>query len=126
MPPVTAIGMVSIALLVAGGVYLASNIPRHVALAPAAALLAAAGATTVANLVLVVRMPSFAWRLFTMVAIRGLVAYVAIAGMIEYVFIYDHTRGAVLGVLTGMLAVFALNPPLIMAFTVARYQSPEE
>ena len=43
--------------------------------------------------------------------------------MIEYAFVYDHTRGSQLVVLTSMLALFMLNVPVLIAFTVARYQS---
>jgi hypothetical protein len=42
--------------------------------------------------------------------------------MLEYTFLYDHTRGALLAVMTAMLVLFTLNVPLLMAFTVARYQ----
>jgi len=42
--------------------------------------------------------------------------------MLEFVFVLDHTRGGLLIVLTLMLAVFAVNVPLLLAFSVARYQ----
>jgi len=45
-----------------------------------------------------------------------------IAGMIEYAFVYDQTRGPVLVVMTLMLCVFCLAPPLLVGFTVARFQ----
>ena len=35
LPPVTQLGMASLALIVAGGIYLASHLPKHVPLAPA-------------------------------------------------------------------------------------------
>jgi hypothetical protein len=40
------------------------------------------------------------------------------------VFIYDHTRGSQLVILTAMLAVFAVNIPLLLGFSVARFQDP--
>ncbi|HET7138284.1 MAG TPA: hypothetical protein VFI04_07995, partial [Gaiellaceae bacterium] len=52
----------------------------------------------------------------------SLLAYAVIAGMIEFAFIYDHTRGTQLVVLTLLLALFMLNVPVLIAFTVARYQ----
>jgi hypothetical protein len=52
----------------------------------------------------------------------ALAAYLVIAGMLEFVFVLDHTRGGLLIVLTLMLAVFAVNVPLLLAFSVARYQ----
>jgi hypothetical protein len=36
--------------------------------------------------------------------------------------VYDHTRGAVLVVMSLMLVVFLLAPPVLVAFTVARFQ----
>jgi uncharacterized membrane protein len=36
----------------------------------------------------------------------------------------DHVRGAPLAVVFVMLVIFALDVPLIIAFTVARYASP--
>jgi len=52
-----------------------------------------------------------------------LLAYAIIGGMIEYAFVYDDTRGAQLVVMTSMLVLFMLNVPVLIAFTVARYQS---
>jgi hypothetical protein len=114
--------MCSLALVVAGGIYLASNFPRHFSLAPAVGLLAASSAILVVNVVLLSRIEGFAWRRFRTVTGWALLAYVVIAGMIEYVFVLDHTRGTVLIVTTLMLGVFGLNPPLILGFTVARYE----
>ena len=54
----------------------------------------------------------------------GLLAYVISAGMIGFAFVHDHTRGAPLALVTVMLVIFALDVPLIIAFTVARYSSP--
>ncbi len=52
-----------------------------------------------------------------------LLAYIVIAGMLEYTFIYDHTRGSLLAVMTLMLVTFTLNVPILLAFTVARFQA---
>jgi hypothetical protein len=43
--------------------------------------------------------------------------------MLEYVFIYDHTRGTQLLILTLMLVVFAVNIPVLIGFSVARFQA---
>ena len=53
-----------------------------------------------------------------------LAAYVVIAGMLEYVFVYDHTSGTQLLILTLMLVVFAVNVPMLLGFSVARFQEP--
>ena len=44
LPPVTQIAMASLALIVAGGIYLSAHIPQHVPLAPAVVLLALSAA----------------------------------------------------------------------------------
>jgi len=46
--------------------------------------------------------------------------------MIEYAFVYDKTRGPVLVIMTLLLATFTLTVPLLLAFTVARFQDPGE
>jgi hypothetical protein len=51
-----------------------------------------------------------------------LLAYGIMAGILEFVFIFDHTPGARLMLLTGLLLMFALDVPLMLAFSVARYQ----
>jgi hypothetical protein len=68
----------------------------------------------------------FAWDRFKQVAGWSLLAYAIIAGMIEYAFICDHTRGRQLAILTIMLALFMINVPILIAFTVARYARPGE
>jgi hypothetical protein len=122
VPPVTALAMLSIGLIAGGVSYLASYLPKHAPLGPAVGLLAAAAVVLAASIVLLVRQHEFAWRRFFQVARWGLVAYIVIAGMIEYAFVYDHTRGSVLVVMTLMLVVFTLAPPVLLAFTVARFQ----
>jgi hypothetical protein len=125
MPPVTAIGMASLALIVAGGIYLAAHLPQHVPLAPAVALLAISAVLLVGNLVSLARVPDFPWSRFFEIARWTLLAYVIIAGMIEYSFLRDHVRGGALVVLTLSLVVFAVHVPVLVGFTVARFHEPE-
>jgi hypothetical protein len=122
VPPVTTLWMASIGLIAGGVSYLAAYLPKHAPLGPAVGLLVAAVAVLVAGVVLLARMRDFAWSRFWPVWAWTLLAYVVIAGMIEYAFVYDQTRGSVLVVMTLMLAVFMLAPPLLVAFTVARFQ----
>jgi len=122
LPPIAELAVVSVALMLSGGVYMAAHLPRHPPLAPAVGLLAGGGVLTVVAVVLLARIKPFAWATFFLVARWALLAYVVIAGILGFVFIYDHTRGATLAVLVLTLVVFALDVPMIMAFTVARYQ----
>jgi len=124
LPPIQQIAFAVLALIVIGGIYTAAHLPRHVPQAPTIALLAAAGVLLAVNGVLLSRIEGFAWHAFRLVAGWVLVAYVVIAGMLEYVFVYDHTRGTQLLILTLMLAVFAVNIPMLLGFSVARFQDP--
>jgi hypothetical protein len=124
LPPIAHLGMLSMALIVGGGVYLAANLPHHVSLVPAIVLLVAAAGLAGVNTVLLATLKDFAWPRFVQVAVRMFVAYLVIAGMIEYVFVLDHTPGKVILVMTLMLLVFAIDIPTILGFTVARYSDP--
>jgi hypothetical protein len=125
LPPVTQIGMTSLALIVAGGIYLSAHLPHHVPLGPAVALLIASVLLLAGNLIALSRVKDFRWDRFFAVAKWTLLAYVAIAGLIEYSFLRDHIRGGVLIVLTLSLVVFAVHVPVLVGFTVARYDEAE-
>ena len=124
VPPVTLLGMSAIALIAGGVSYLAAYLPKHAPLAPAVALLIAAAVLLAAAVVLLAREHDFAWQRFFRVAGWTLLAYVVIAGMIEFAFVYDHTRGSVLVVMTLLLLTFMLNAPVVLGFTVARFAEP--
>jgi hypothetical protein len=121
LPPVTQLGMLSLGLVLVAGIYLSAHLPEHVSLAPAVALLAASALVFTGNLLALARVEGFAWQRFFAVARWALLAYVVIAGMIEYVFLRNHTSGGPLVVLTLSLLVFAVNVPVLIGFTVARY-----
>jgi len=123
LPPVTEIGAASMIAIAGGVIYLASYLPRHAPLGFAVGLLLLAAALQVTNVLLLFRLRPFAWKRFFQVGRWALLAYAVIAGMIEFAFVFDHTRGAQLVVMTLMLALFMLNVPVLIAFTVARYQA---
>jgi hypothetical protein len=126
LPPVAELAVASVALMVSGGVYLAAHLPKLPPLGPAVGLLAGGGALTLAAMGLLARIRPFAWHTFFLVVRWALVAYVVIAGLLGLVFIYDHTRGATLAVLVLTLVVFAIDVPMIVAFTVARYEDADK
>ncbi len=121
LPPVTQVGMLSLALIVAGGIYLSSHIPEHVSLLPAVVLLCASAVLLAGNLASLARVKGFAWARFFEIARWAFVAYLIIAGMIEYAFLRNHLSGGPLVVLTLSLVVFAVHVPVLIAFTVARF-----
>ena len=112
---------VSLAAVVVGGVWLGSHAPRRPPLALPTVLLIVAAVLLMAGGVMVTRVAGFSWDTFVRVGRWALLAYIIAAGMIEFAFVRNHTRGAPLAVVTGMLVVFALDVPFIIATTVARY-----
>jgi hypothetical protein len=118
--------MLSLALIVAGGIYLAAHLPHKVPLTPAIVLLAASALLLAGNLAALARVSGFAWERFFEIARWALLAYVVIAGMIEYAFLRDHVSGGALVVLSLSLAVFAVHVPVLIGFTVARYDTSTE
>jgi hypothetical protein len=122
LPPVTELGVVSMALIVAGGISIAARLPNDVNLTLPVIFLVASSLLMAANLAALARTPGFNWDAFFDVARWALVAYAVIAGILEFVFVNDGVRGGVLVVLTLSLVVYAVHVPLLIGFTVARYQ----
>jgi hypothetical protein len=121
LPPVTQLGMLSLAMIVAGGIYLSSHIPNHVSLAPAVVLLCASAALLAGNLAALARVQSFPWERFFAIARWAFLAYLIIAAMIEYAFLRNNLSGGPLVVMTLSLLVFAVHVPVLISFTVARF-----
>jgi hypothetical protein len=126
LPPVTEVAIASMALIVIGGIWIASHLPHHVPLGPAVALLAASAALVIVNVVSLLRVPGFNWGAFFLVAKWAALAYAITAGILEWVFVKDGTSGGQLVVLTLSLVVYAVHVPLLIGFTVARYQPLDE
>jgi hypothetical protein len=122
LPPVTQLGMLSLALVIAGGIYLAAHLPRQVPLGPAVALVGASALVLAGNMLALTRVRGFPWQRFFEIARWALVGYAIVAGMIEYVFLRNQLSGGPLVVMTVSLILFAFNVPILIAFTVARYQ----
>jgi hypothetical protein len=123
-PPVAPLTVCSLALIVIGGILIASYVPRQPPLAIPAALTAVSAALVLAGVFLMSRLEQFAWPRFFLTFWWALLAYVISAGMIGFAFVRDHTRGAPLALVIVMLVIFALDVPIVIAFTVARYSSP--
>ena len=121
LPPVTEVAITSMALIVIGGIWIVSHLPHHVPLGPAVALLAASALLVVFNVVALSRVPDFNWASFFLVARWAGLAYAITAGILLYAFVNDGTRGGQLVVLTLSLVVYAVHVPLLIGFTVARY-----
>jgi len=122
LPPVTPVAMTSLALIVAGGIYLAAHLPQQVPLTPAVVLLSASALLLFGNLFALSRVDGFPWATFFTVGKWALLAYLVTAGLIEYAFLRDGMSGGPLIVLTLSILVYAVHVPVLIAFTVARYE----
>ena len=122
LPPVARLATLTLALVVAGGIYMAAQIGHPATLVPPVVLAIAAGLVLLVNLALLARIKAFAWNKFFQVFRWASVAYLVIAGILEYVFIYDHTPASQLTLFSVMLTMFAIDVPLLLGFSVARYQ----
>ena len=123
LPPVAELAVGALALIVTGGIYMAANIPGPASLAPAIGLLAAAILVLLVAAFLMLGIPEFAWRRFRQVGLWALLAYSISAGMLELVFALDRVPAAQLLLLTLMLLVYAVDIPLILAYSVASHQT---
>ncbi len=122
LPPVDTIALASLVLVVIDGVYMVSYLPHQAPITPVIALLGASGACLIAACLALTRIRGFAWDKFFLVLRWVVVEYAVEAGMLEYIFTYDNVRGRLLIIVTLALIIFATDIPVIMAFTVARYQ----
>jgi len=126
LPPVAEIAVADMALIIIGGITLASRLPRPAPLPLLVALLAAAAVLVLADVALLARLREFAWPVFFQVAKWSLLAYSVMYGVLEFTFVYDHVAGSTLVVLTLMLVVIAVDVPMLFGFSVARYAEVPE
>ena len=126
LPPVAEIAVAAMALIVVGGITLASRLPRPAPLPLLVALLTAAAVLVLADVALLARLREFAWPVFFQVAKWSLLAYSVMYGILEFTFVYDHVAGSTLVVLTLMLVVIAVDVPMLFGFSVARYAEVPE
>jgi len=122
-PPVAQLATASLGLVVIGAVVMVSEMFDKPSLAVPVALVALSVLCLAAGVVLLVRQRGFAWPTFTLVGRWALLAYLVSAGLIEFTFLHNHVGGATLLVLTLMLLIYVIDIPLIISFTVARYQT---
>lgn len=121
-PPIPALVVSSLALVIVGGIWMASYFPRRPPLGLPTLLGVLSVVLLATGFLLLARVPFFSWSTFLQVWRWALLAYVVIAGLIEFAFVHNGARGAPLAVVTAMLVVFALDVATVIAFTVARYQ----
>lgn len=125
MPPVIGLCMAALTLAIIGGVLIASQIGTEPSLTLPRVLVVIALVVEVTAVAIMIRVRPFAWGLFRRVFGVALCAYVVQSGIIGWTFVKNDVPAAPFIVLTGGLVVFATIVPLMIAFTVARYQVVE-
>ena len=122
LPPVVVVAMLGLTLAITGGVLVIAQIGKEPSLAVPTASMVVAIVLELSAIVMLVRIHPFAWARFLLVLRWTLLAYVIQSAVIEWSFIINDVPGRPLAVLTAGLVVFATIVPLMIAFTVARYQ----
>lgn len=122
-PPVVVAAMVGLTLAITGGILVVAQMGEKQSLAVPTGFMAGAIVLELAAIVMLVTIRPFAWDRFFLVLRWTLLAYVLQSGIIEWSFIKNDVPGRPLAVLTAGLMVFATIVPVMIAFTVARYQS---
>lgn len=122
MPPVIGLGMAALTLAIIGGVLIASQIGTELSLGLPSVLVVVALVVEVVAVAIMIRISPFAWGLFGKVFGVALCAYLVQSGIIGWTFVKNDVPARPFIVLTGGLVVFATVVPLMIAFTVARYQ----
>ena len=115
----------SLACSMVGGIWLGSHASpkaEHSLTLPTVLLIAGAVLLAV-GVLMVTRVKGFAWSTWVRVATWALLAYVIESSLILYAFIHNQVRGSTLGVVIGLIALFAIDVPFLIATTVARYDS---
>jgi hypothetical protein len=125
LPPVAEVSVAAMILIIIGGIFMASHLPHAAPTTLPIVVLVGAVALIAWNVVSLARLREFSWSSFWLVGRWALAAYGVIAGLLLFVFLRDGTRGTQLLLVTLMLAAYALIIPMLLAFSVARYQPPD-
>jgi hypothetical protein len=120
-PPIAWMSTGALALVIIGGILMASYAPRKAPLGVATVLLVVAALLLASAGVLIGGLRDFPRKTFLKVFKWAIFADLVTAAMIEFAFVRDQTRGSSLLIVTGMLVIFTLCVPTTIAFTVARY-----
>ena len=122
-PPINQLCLVSLAFIIVDGIYIAAHLPNLPPMPIVTSLLVLGGAFALFAAIWLSQAKNLAWDKFFKVFRWVILEYVVEAGMLEYIFIYDHVRGHMLVIVTLALILFAIDIPIIMSFTAARFQS---
>lgn len=127
LPPIVGLAMAALTFAVVGGVIVAAQFGlTGASLVVPAVFVVGALVLEAITVVVMARIRPFAWVRFRQVFLIALAAYVLQSAIIGWTFLKNDTPAGPLLVLTGGLVVFATIVPLMIAFTVTRYQAVDE
>ena len=115
-----AIGSLVCAILSAG--ILAAYAPRPAPLGPSAGFLIGSAVLLFACVAGLLLRRNFAWGRFFTVAKFVVLMTAVISAMLEYVFVLDGMRGMALVIMSVVLAITAIDIPILWGFSVARHE----
>jgi hypothetical protein len=118
--PLFALGSIICAILSAG--IMAAYVPQPAPLGVCTGFLIASLVLLLATAVSLIRRPNFAWGRFFSVAKWVVLVTLVITSMLEYVFVFDGTRGTALVIMSVVLAITAIDIPILWGFSVARHE----
>jgi len=93
VPPVAWLSTAALCLVISGGIILASYAPRVAPHSVTVTLLVAGLLLLATSVTMLLRIKEFSWTTFRSVYKWAQLAYLITAGMIEFAFAHDHTRG---------------------------------
>jgi hypothetical protein len=118
--PFFAIGSIACSMLSAG--IMAAFAPQPAPLGWSAGFLIASVVLLLSTVISMIRRPDFAWKRFFGVAKWVLLMTLVITSMLGYVFVFDGTRGSALVIMVVVLAITAIDIPILFGFSVARHE----
>jgi hypothetical protein len=119
VPPL-ALGSIACSLLSAG--IMAAYAPQPSPLGWSYGFLIGSVVLLAATVIAMLRRPNFVWKRFFGVAKWVVLMTLLITSMMGYVFVFDGMRGAPLAIMLVMLAVTAIDIPILFGFSVARHE----
>jgi hypothetical protein len=122
--PVQLLALITLGLVIISGIYAVAFLPERPPLWPCVVLVGAAAVLLIVNLILVSRLKTFNWHIFFLIGKWALFGYGVIGVMLGSVFVLDATSPELILLLSATLAIYAINIPLLLAYSVARYQPP--
>jgi hypothetical protein len=118
--PLFALGSIICAILSVG--VMAAYVTQPAPLGWPTGFLIASVIFLLATVVSLARRRNFAWKRFFTIARWVVLMTLVITSMLGYVFIFDGMRGGSLAIMVAMLAITAIDIPILWGFSVARHE----